>query len=196
MSKGSRTPKQSLTFVLPFHWSLGTTPSPFSPCLPISTPSFQPGDRSPQTRRSSVISQDHVVVCLRPPASIFVTSPPSDILHEEVLITEQTSHRTSVPISDGHGFHFFTVPKKDGGIQLIMDLGALNKLKVYLEFWMTSLQSFLPLLKQWVWMATIDPKDAYFHRDIRAHHRQYLCFIMGVDHYKYKVLMFRISTAP
>lgn len=90
----------------------------------------------------------------------------------------------------------FTVPKRDGGLQPIMDLQDLNRSVAYKCFRMTALQSILILLQQEMWMATLALQDAYFHITIIPPHWKYLHFTVGDDHFQFKALLFKISSAP
>lgn len=91
---------------------------------------------------------------------------------------------------------YFTVPKKDGGIRPILDLRNLNEWVLYKKIRMISIQIILPLLKQGIWMVTLDLKDTYFHISIAPAHRRFLRFTVGDNHYQFKVLPFGLASAP
>lgn len=71
------------------------------------------------------------------------------------------------------------VPKKDGGLRPILDLKGLNKFITYRKFWMVTLQSILPLLKEGDWMASLDLQDTYFYIYIYPEHQAMLRFAIG-----------------
>lgn len=122
--------------------------------------------------------------------------PPPDSLGGSNISAGRRCYRTGAPEVLGFYSHYFTVPKKDGGLCPIMDLRALNEFITYRNFRMTTLQSILPLLPPGCWMVTRDLKDAYFHIAIKEQHQQFLRFTVGQHHFQYKVLSFGLPSAP
>lgn len=44
--------------------------------------------------------------------------------------------------------------------------------------------------------STLNLQDVYFHIMIHSLHREYLCFIIGQDHFQHQVFPFGLSSAP
>lgn len=133
------------------------------------------------------------------PSTTFVHTPNSQVLADKVqtLIQKEASKKVPIHAQDTSFYsRYCAVPKKHGDIHPIMDLRALNKWDIYKKFRMMSIQSMLLLLNQDVWIITIDLQDAYSHINIMERHHRFLSFIIGHDHYQFKVLPFDIASAP
>lgn len=76
------------------------------------------------------------------------------------------------------GFYsiYLLVPKKGGGIRLILDLRALNRHMRKYTFRMLTHTSLLRSVCPGVWFVSVDLKDAYFHISIYPPHRKFLRF--------------------
>ncbi|XP_039342215.1 uncharacterized protein LOC120370930 [Mauremys reevesii] len=60
---------------------------------------------------------------------------------------------------------------------------------------MVTLGTIIPALDQGDWFTALDLQDTYFHISIHPAHRRFLRFTIGHDHFQYRVLPFRLSTA-
>lgn len=91
----------------------------------------------------------------------------------------------------------FTVPKKDTGkTRLVMDLSALNKFLTPLRFKMVSVAQVRSVLREGVWLASLDLQDAYWHVPIHPRFRRFLAFQVGRETYQFTRLPFGLSLAP
>ncbi len=96
------------------------------------------------------------------------------------------------------GFYsrYFIVPKKDGGLNPILDLRVLNDSVMQLKFKMLTLRQIVPQIRSEDWFVTIDLKDAYFLVSIFPCHRKFLRFAFGGKEYQYRVLPFGLALSP
>nr|XP_025040076.1 uncharacterized protein LOC112545658 [Pelodiscus sinensis] len=144
-----------------------------------------------------------------PFASIPPTTPPTPsllrdpshgaALREEVLHLLEIGAIERVPDEfRGKGFYsrYFLVPKKSGGWRPILDLRGLNRFIRKQRFKMTTLAKIMPALNKGDWFAVLDLQDAYFHVTIHIAHRRFLRFVVGDDHFQYRVLPFGLISAP
>ncbi|KAF7251081.1 Radixin, partial [Varanus komodoensis] len=101
-----------------------------------------------------------------PPSSPIRFTSCSPVLLNEIQQLLRKGAIRQITQHDGlHGFYsrYFTVPKRDGGLHLILDLRNLNRFIVKKKFRMTTLQNILPLLRKEDCFSSLDLKDAYFH---------------------------------
>ena len=138
---------------------------------------------------------------------VFIELPPlgwvkptsfDPILEEEILtlLAKQAIQKVSNrDIQNGFYSRHFTVPKKDGGLQPILDLRDLNTYLKPRRFRMVTLEAIIHLLKRGDWFV-VDLKDAYFHITIHQKYRKYLRLIFMDTIYRYVALPFGLSTAP
>ena len=61
---------------------------------------------------------------------------------------------------------------------MILNLKRLNKFVDYKHFKMESLQNVLYLIRQGVYMASIDLKDAFYSAPVHKNHQDYLTFFV------------------
>lgn len=61
---------------------------------------------------------------------------------------------------------------------------------------MCTLQEIISQLQKGDYLAAIDLKDAYLHIPMNKRHGKYLRFLHNKTHYQFKVLQFRIKSAP
>ncbi len=96
------------------------------------------------------------------------------------------------------GFYsrYFAVPKKDGGLRLILDLCHLNLALRMSKFKMLTIKSILSQIQPRDWFVTINLKDAYFHIQIVKKHRKFLRFAFEGKAYQYCVLAFWLARTP
>lgn len=77
-------------------------------------------------------------------------------------------------MESGFYSHYFVVPKKDGGLRLVLDLCCLNLALIVSKFKMLMLKSIFSHIRTRDWFVTIDLMDTYFHIQIIKRHRK--CF--------------------
>ncbi|KAL0162812.1 hypothetical protein M9458_042208, partial [Cirrhinus mrigala] len=96
------------------------------------------------------------------------------------------------------GFYswYFIVPKKDGGLHLILDLRLLNHAVMRHRFKMLTLKQVMSQIRSEDWFVTIDLKDTYFHISILPQHRKFLRFAFGGEAYQHRVLPFGLGLSP
>ena len=70
----------------------------------------------------------------------------------------------------------FKRPKKDGNRRMILNLKQLNSFVVYQHFKMEGLDNVLNLIKPYVWMASVDLKDAFFSIPVHPEYQKYFKF--------------------
>jgi len=90
----------------------------------------------------------------------------------------------------------FPVPKKSGGVRIILNLKPLNEDLHYQHFKMESLKSVLDLIERNCYMASIDLKDAYYSMSIHPNDRKYLRFIWNGTLFQFTCLPNGLSSAP
>ncbi len=115
---------------------------------------------------------------------------------DESVVKRSHRNRSSSPDESGFYSRYFLVPKKDGGLRLILDLRLLNYALMKRLFRMITLKQILPQICPGDWFMSLDLKDAYFHIQVAPYHRQFLIFAFEGVAYQYKVLPFGLSMAP
>jgi len=68
----------------------------------------------------------------------------------------------------------FPRPKKDGSRRMILNLSEFNEYVVYQHFKMESLQHVLNIIVRFVWMASVELKDAFYSIPVHKKHRKHL----------------------
>lgn len=61
---------------------------------------------------------------------------------------------------------------------------------------MVMLAATILSLNEHDWFAALSLKYAYFHSNIHLAHSRFLCFMLGINYFQYKVLRQGLSTAP
>ncbi|XP_075783465.1 DNA repair protein RAD51 homolog 2 isoform X1 [Pelodiscus sinensis] len=134
-----------------------------------------------------------------PSPSLFRDPSHESLLQQEVsrLLTIGAVERVPIQFR-GRGFYstYFLTQKKSGGWRPILDLRRLNHYLRKQKFKMVTLASIIPALHKGDWFASLDLQDAYFHITIHPAHRRFLRFVVGAEHYQYRVLPFGLSAAP
>lgn len=102
-----------------------------------------------------------------------------------------------VPTS-GQGLYslLFTVPKKNGTWQAVLDLKFLNKFVAQKRFRMETLRSKAEALQHGDFLTSIDLTDAYLRVPIFPLYRRFLCFCIGGAHYQFTALPFGLLSTP
>ena len=88
-------------------------------------------------------------------------------------IIEPAEHEDNEIVSN-----IFSVPKKYGTHRVILNLQDFNKHVSYYNFKMDSLNTIVKLVDKNYFMASIDPKDAYYSIPIRKEDRKCLFFFL------------------
>ena len=106
-------------------------------------------------------------------------------------IIEKTNHSQGEFVSQ-----IFPVPKKSGGLRIILNLKPLNMDVTYKHFKMENLNSVLNLIERDCFMASIDLQDAYYSVNIHKQYRKFLKFIWNDQLYQFTCLPNGLSSAP
>ena len=72
----------------------------------------------------------------------------------------------------------FTRSKRDESKRMILNLKRLNKFVDYKSFKMESLQNVLELIRQGIYIASIDLKDDFYSLPVHKNHQGYLAFFV------------------
>ena len=88
------------------------------------------------------------------------------------------------------------VMKASGAWRPVIDLSTLNLRIQRTSFKMETLQSVLLSVRSGDWVVSLDLKDAYLQVPMHLDSRRFLGFMVGGKVYQFKVLCFRLSTAP
>ncbi len=99
---------------------------------------------------------------------------------------------TDSPAQSKSGFYsrYFLVPKKDGGLRPILDLGHLSRALIKRPFRIIALKQILSQVCLGDWLFLLNMKDAYFHIQIAPHHRRFLRFAFKGVAYQCTVVPF------
>lgn len=139
------------------------------------------------------------------PPRWFIQCPTSRDCSKRVLMEAEIQHLLAIqaiepvpPLHHGSSFYsiLFLVQKKSGGSRAILDLKKLNVHIKYRRFKMESLHSILACIRQGDLLTSIDLREAYLHVPIRPSHRRFLRFCYAGNHFQYRALPFRLSSAP
>ena len=140
-----------------------------------------------------------------PPVSLYPWElplcPPGSVralaLKEEISKMLQRGALESVD-QPGPGFnsHLFLVQKVIGGWRPVIDLSTLNCYVILIKFQMETVASILGSIWKGDWMFSINCKDMYFQIPIQPKFWPYLWFMVKGQVFQFRVLCFRLSTAP
>ena len=90
----------------------------------------------------------------------------------------------------------FVVPKRSGGLRVILNLKKINCFLPPQHFRMETLSVVLPQLSKEDWAVTIDLQDAYLHVPIHHRSKHLLGFFLQGVCYQYQVLPFGLRDSP
>lgn len=90
----------------------------------------------------------------------------------------------------------FLVPRKDGGLRLILNLKQLNSFVMTNHFKMEDQKVASRLFTRGCFMATVDLKNAYHLVPISVEHQKYLRFKFNGQLYQYVCLPFGLNAGP
>ena len=140
---------------------------------------------------------------LSPPKQTHIPCPIKFDTNEIVSIDEEIRtlllKRAIIPVdptTEQFKSNIFTRPKKSGGLRTIINLKRLNKHLEKIHFKMEHIMTILPLIKQGIFMTSLDLKDAYFSLPIAKQYKKYLRFIWKDQLYEYQCLCFGLNLAP
>ncbi len=122
----------------------------------------------------------------------------ASVLQQKLSSLLQKGAIEEVPQSDveqGFFSRYFLIPKRDGGLRPILDLGRLNFSLYKGKFKMLTMKTIMSQVQGGDCFVTIDLKDAYFHIQVVQRHRRFLRFAFGGKAYQYKVLPFGLALA-
>ncbi len=128
-----------------------------------------------------------------------VKAADAPVLLAEIAVLLATDAIEPVPPADMMmGFYspYFIVPKKGGGLRLILELRVLSRALHQLPFKMLTQKCIFGCIRPRDWFAAIDLKDTYIHVSILPYHRPFLRFAFEGRAYQYRVLPFRLSLSP
>ena len=121
----------------------------------------------------------------------------------QVLLEEEISSlllkRAIVKVDDSLDLclsPIFVVPKRSGGLRVILNLKKINCFLPPQHFRMETLSVLLPQLLREDWAVTIDLQDAYLHVPIHQPSRRLLGFCLPGVCYQYQVLPFGLRDSP
>ena len=111
------------------------------------------------------------------------------------MLSKGALERVSDP---GPGFYsrLFLVEKASGSWRPVIDLSPFNKFVQQTPFKMETAASVLLSVRKDDFLASIDLKDAYFQILVHVSSRKWLRFVSNKMVHQFKVLCFRLSTAP
>ena len=134
---------------------------------------------------------------LRYPLHLPSNDKTADLLHAvQKLQVSQAIEKVMDTTSPGYFSRLFLVPKPDGSFRPIIDLKKLNQFLIVPSFKMETLFSIIAALQPQEWITKIDLKDAYHHILVHVNIRKYFRFVVAGIVYQFRVLPFRLSTAP
>ncbi|KXZ75618.1 Gag-Pol polyprotein-like Protein [Tribolium castaneum] len=113
----------------------------------------------------------------------------------QALMT-QGAVKKCIPTSNQFISPFFLVKKPNGSERFILNLKHLNRFLKPPHFKMEDSRTVTKLIKENIFMATIDLKDAYFLLPIRKSDRKYIRFKFREQLYEFTCMPFGLSTAP
>ena len=90
----------------------------------------------------------------------------------------------------------FTTTNKDGTSRLILNLKKLNLLITHIPFKMESIKDVIHMIKQAVWMASVDLHHAYYSVQVHRSHSPYFSFLWQDKYYHYLRLPNEYAQAP
>ncbi|VDI48308.1 Hypothetical predicted protein [Mytilus galloprovincialis] len=139
-----------------------------------------------------------------PCLNIKETSVPRYDIHESVILTEisvllEKNVIEHVPVGQenlGYYSTVFVVPKRQGGLQPILNLKPLNQIVVPHHFKMEILRSIMKALKKGDYAVTLGLADAYFHIPIHTDYKQFLRFRFLGHSYQFRAMPFGLKSAP
>ena len=122
-------------------------------------------------------------------AHLTVLEEISSLILKQAIV--QVAHSPSLSLSP-----IFVIPKRTGGLRVILNLKAINVFIPPQHFRMETLVSILPTISPQDWAVSIDLKDAYLHVPIHPTSRHLLSFQYQGRTFQYRVLPFGLKESP
>ena len=121
--------------------------------------------------------------------------------HRSVLeeISSLITKQAIVQVSDSPALSLspiFVIPKRSGGLPVILNLKAINVFIPPQHFRMETLASILPTISPQDWAVSLDLRDAYLHVPIHPVSRRLLGFQYQNRTFQYQVLPFGLRDSP
>ena len=111
------------------------------------------------------------------------------------MISKGAMERVADP-DPGFYSRLFLMEKASGGWRPMIDLSPLNEFARQTLFRMETASSVLLSAREGDFLVSIDLKDAYFQIPVHHSSRKWLCFVSEGSVLQFRVLCFRLSTAP
>ena len=90
----------------------------------------------------------------------------------------------------------FIIPKRSGGLRMILNLKYFNTFLPSQHFRMETLSTILPQISNQDWAVSIDLQDAYLHVPIHQNSQRFLGFTFLDRTFKYRALPFGLRDSP
>ena len=121
--------------------------------------------------------------------------------HRSVLkeISSLITKQAIVQVSDSPALSLspiFVIPKRSGGLRVILNLKAINIFIPPQHFRMETPASILPTISPQDWAVSLDLRDAYLHVPIHPVSRRLLGFQYQNRTFQYQVLPFGLRDSP
>ena len=93
-------------------------------------------------------------------------------------------------------FSLVTVPKKEKGLRICVDLRPLNQIVQFFSFPLSDLDKTLASLSKAKFMSSFDLNQAYWNLEVNEKDREKLTFVCDEGKFKFKRLPFGLNIAP
>ena len=124
-------------------------------------------------------------------------SPRSLALRQEVeKMLSKDALEIVLDLGPGFSSRLFLVEKVTRGWRPLIDLSHLNEFVLQTPFKMETVASMLLSVREGDFLASIDPKEAYFQISVHQSSRKLLKLLSGETVYQFEALCFRLLTAP
>lgn len=142
-----------------------------------------------------IVSQGYSIEFHSLPLDRFLPSPLATRSLKRLVVQQAIRHLFNINAIEpvlrdqrGSGVYsiFFTVHKKNGHWQFILNLKYMNQFIRLQHFHMESLKSITDALQQGEFMTSLDLTETYLHVLILPSHRRFLCFCVDEVHLQFK----------
>ena len=122
-------------------------------------------------------------------------SPKEEAVAKE-FVAELLKKKYIVPSRSPYGAPILFVPKKDGGLRMVVDFRMLNKVTIKNWYPLPRIDELLDRLNSKTMYSSLDLLDGYYQIGISEEDQQKAAFTTPFGHYEFKVLPMGISNAP